>query len=276
MVAYSMTTFVNDSGARTEIINANPMNANFNHVLAAMPPIGSIIPFYDFNAALTFNSSYWAYCDGSAATISGIGSQTLPDLSNRYLVGFGTEGGGDIDTAAWATVAVGNASHQVDISHTHTGPSHTHTGPSHTHDVDIASFTSGAGSAHLHSTGGFTLTINEIPVHDHMAPIGVLSPTAFGTAETTSGNRGNYGGSTSGATTYDTVSDTGGGASHNHRNTGSESSHTHSIDPGNTTSTASGTGVTGASGAGATGSSLSATQSIQLRSIRVRFIIRIL
>jgi hypothetical protein len=53
-------------------------------------------------------------------------SRTLPDLSGRYLVGFGTDGGGDVDTAAWATAAVGNASHQINISHTHTGPSHNH------------------------------------------------------------------------------------------------------------------------------------------------------
>lgn len=89
-----------------------------NIVVPSLPPIGTIIPFYDFNAALTFDATYWAYCDGSTKTIAG-SSYTLPDLSNRYLVGFGTEAGGDIDTEAWATAAVGNASHQVDISHTH-------------------------------------------------------------------------------------------------------------------------------------------------------------
>ncbi|MCB0801742.1 MAG: hypothetical protein KDB74_01475 [Flavobacteriales bacterium] len=84
-------------------------------------PVGAIIPFYDFNGLATFNSSYWAYCNG--ATISNASStldgQTLPDLSGRYLVGFGTDGGGDIGSATWATATVGNAGNTVDLSHTH-------------------------------------------------------------------------------------------------------------------------------------------------------------
>lgn len=92
-------------------------------------PIGSIIPFYDFDGALSFDTDYWVYCDGQAQTIGGA-SRTTPDLSNRYLVGFGTEGGGDIDSAVWATAAVGQASHtSASIAHTHTGPSHTHAIP---------------------------------------------------------------------------------------------------------------------------------------------------
>ena len=109
MTVYTLTVFANDTGAKTQIINANEMNANFNHVLAATIPIGSIIPFYDFNAALSFNTDYWAYCDGSTATVGSLGVQTLPDLSNRYLVGFGTEGGGDIEVARQETRKVRNA-----------------------------------------------------------------------------------------------------------------------------------------------------------------------
>jgi hypothetical protein len=140
MTAYSFTTFVDDTGARTQVTRAGEVNNNFLHCLAAMPPIGSIVAHYDYNAALTINSDYWRYCDGSSVTITGIGTQTLPDLSNRYLVGFGTEGGGDIDTAAWATAAVGNASHQVDLSHTHT-------------------FTTGAGGAHSHGAGTLQFSV---------------------------------------------------------------------------------------------------------------------
>lgn len=88
-------------------------------------PIGSIIPFYDYNGALTFGAN-WAYCDGSVVAVGGIGNQTLPDLSNRYLVGFGTEAGGNIDSVAWETAAVGNASHEIALNHVHTGPSHSH------------------------------------------------------------------------------------------------------------------------------------------------------
>lgn len=88
-------------------------------------PIGSIVGHYDFNGGLAIDTNYFAYCDGSVKTVTGLGAVTLPDLSNRYLVGFGTEGGGDVDTAAWATAAVGNASHQIDIQHNHT-VSHNH------------------------------------------------------------------------------------------------------------------------------------------------------
>jgi hypothetical protein len=82
-------------------------------------PIGSIIPFYDFNGGLTFDTTYWAYCNGQTVAVGSLGAQTLPDLSNRYLVGFGTEAGGDNGSAAWATAAVGVASHTVNLSHIH-------------------------------------------------------------------------------------------------------------------------------------------------------------
>lgn len=129
---------------QTDLVGASGLAGGLDHGEASfhayldkvLVPIGTIIWFYDFNAALSFDTDYWAYCDGSSKTVSGIGSQTLPDLSNRYLVGFGTEGGTDIDSASWATAAVGNASHQIDIAHTHS-----------------ISFTSGAGSAHSHSIG---------------------------------------------------------------------------------------------------------------------------
>lgn len=187
--------------------------ANLNFALNILP-VGSIIPFYDFNAAVTFDTAHWIYCDGAVVSdaASPLNGLTLPDLSNRYLVGFGTEGGGDIDSASWATAAVGAASHQIDLSHTHTGPSHTHTGPSHTHSETV----------HSHP---FT-----VPAAGQFTPAsGVVA-----------GQAGNFTTGNNGAS-----------------NTG-----------------ASGTGDTGASGTGATSSSLSATQSIQPRSIRVRFIMR--
>lgn len=96
--------------------------------LAVSVPVGSIIPFYDFNGALTFDTDYWDYCRGQviADANSPINGQTMPDLSGRYLVGFGTDGGANNHNAAWATAAVGNAGHTVDLQHLHAGPSHTH------------------------------------------------------------------------------------------------------------------------------------------------------
>jgi hypothetical protein len=136
-------------------ITATTLKIGSDDVSKMLVPIGTIIPFYDFDDALTFDTAYWAYCDGSSATIAGIGAQTLPDLSNRYLVGFGTEGGGDIDTAAWATAAVGNASHQVSLSHTHAagtyaGPNHTHTMGDHTHGAGTLQFKTGYATSNIY------------------------------------------------------------------------------------------------------------------------------
>ena len=60
--------------------------------LAAAVPIGTIIAHYDFNALATFDPDYWAFCDGSVLVDSSsiLDGQTLPDLSGRYLVGFGS------------------------------------------------------------------------------------------------------------------------------------------------------------------------------------------
>ena len=102
-------------------------------------PIGTILAHYDYNGTLPLNLAAYAYCDGSAATITGIGVQTLPDLSGRYLVGFGTDGGGDIDTAPWATAAVGNSGNTINLQHNHTSNPHTHT-------VNTANHTHGAGT----------------------------------------------------------------------------------------------------------------------------------
>jgi len=208
---------------------------------AAIPPIGSIIPFYDYNGVLTFNASFWAYCDGSTATLTGIGLQTLPDLSGRYLVGFGTDGGGDIDTSAWATAAVGNASHQVALNHTHTGPSHTHTGPSHTHSPGTLQF----AVANFPSAGVIEFWDLSGNVRARLSGNAVQGP---GT-----GIDRFYWSVWEGSPLFAWTK--------NSESTGSTG--------------ASGTAATGASGTEATGSSLSATQSIQPRSVRIRYLMRI-
>ncbi len=224
----------------------------------ALVPIGTIIPIYDFGGALTFDSDYYAYCNGQSKSIGGV-SRTLPDLSNRYIVGFGTEGGADIGSAAWATTVVGNASHQVDIAHTHTGPSHTHTGPSHTH--------TGPSHTHTIATHGHSMS--------HTHAVNPPSTTTSGPSHTTGSATGSGGWNISSAAhthTLDIGSFTSGGSSANY--TGSSGTLTSSAS-GTGATGASGTGNTGASGTGATGSGLSSTQTIQPRSIRCRYIMRI-
>ncbi len=148
--------------------NVTTLQSDVSALQVQIVPIGSIIPFYDIDARLTFDKTYWAFCDGSTATISGIGAQTLPDLSNRYLVGFGTEGGNDIDTAAWDYAVVGNSSHQINLqhshtvnahshslqNHTHSTPNHAHAVNAHTHDLENHTHT---GASHTHGPGSLSL-----------------------------------------------------------------------------------------------------------------------
>jgi hypothetical protein len=118
--------------ALNERLTSADLNSNFAELVADLivtrkqaNPIGSIIPFYDFNGDLTYDSSYYAVCNGQSKTIAG-SSRTLPDLSGRYLVGFGTDGGEDIGSASWETAKVGVDNHQVNLYHRHTETNHAH------------------------------------------------------------------------------------------------------------------------------------------------------
>lgn len=231
----TLTTSGNATIGGNVLVTGNASTFGGTNVKAALVPIGTIIAHYDFNANLAsfIVSANWKSCNGQSATINGI-SETLPDLSGRYLVGFGgaTDGATDIATATWGTTVQGNALHQIDVSHTHTGPSHTHTGPSHTHPL------SSAGVALI----DVSTSANKVYTKVASAPGGNFSST-----------HGLLG--TTGALDVAT------------RANGS-------ILDGATD--AAGTGATGASGTGATSSTGSATQSIQPRSIRVRYFMRIL
>jgi hypothetical protein len=107
-------------------------------------------------------------------------------------------------------------------------PTHTHSVGSHTHSV----------GSHTHTTGNHTLTISEMPSHTHNAMDG------SGGDETNSitVDGGNFSGQNAqsgwrSSATYDLISYTGGGNSHNHGSTGSASG-----------TTGSSTGNTGSSG----------------------------
>lgn len=200
-------------------------------------PIGTIIPFYDFAGALTFSATNWAYCIGQAIAVGTIGVQTLPDLSNRYVVGFGTEGGGDNGSAPFLTPAIGNASHQTNLQHSHIVNSHSHLNPgTHTH-------TSASHSHAVSITSDFILTTgNQIfQLTSIASSLLLLTNTGFNGPQ--NGN-------------------------HTHLVSG----NTASTIPGPTGATALGPTATNAPG---TNTGLSTTQDIQPRSIRVRWLMRI-
>jgi hypothetical protein len=130
---------------------------NRGSLLSLVVPVGTVIPFMDYNDAVAFDSNYWAYMDGSVLSDSDspLNGETLTDLSGRYLVGFGTDGGEDIDTALWSVSPVGNAGHTVDLEHSHTVDSHTH---------DVSGTTSsGEASVLVTSSGG----VSVCTVHTH-------------------------------------------------------------------------------------------------------------
>jgi len=249
--------FVLDTGPT--ITNPILVGPTFSGSVPQLTPIGSIIPFYDFNALVTFNTTYWKYCNGTAIVnaSSPLNGQTAPDLSGRALVGFGTDGGGDIGTAAWATAAVGNAGNTINLAHAHTVAGHTHSISGLTYSGTTAGATTGTGTS-----GGFTLTIAEMPSHTH----DVLCYTAPGatpaqvTGELIS-NSASF--SATGAALA-----TGGGGSHSHS--------VPSLSVPGLTYSGTTAGATSGSTSPATDSQLSATQSIQPISIRVRFIMRVL
>jgi hypothetical protein len=97
----------------------------------SLVPIGSIIAHYDYGVVATIpDPAYWIICAGTviADGASPFNGKTLPDLSGRYLVGFGTDGGGNIGMGALPDppAAVGNAGNTINIQHSHTVNAHQH------------------------------------------------------------------------------------------------------------------------------------------------------
>lgn len=102
-------------------------------------PVGSIISFYDFNAAVSYDTNVYLPCNGAvvADATSPLNGKTLPNLSGRYIVGFGTDGGADLGSATFNTTTLGNSTR--DLAHTHTVGTHKHT-YGHTHGADTLQF----------------------------------------------------------------------------------------------------------------------------------------
>jgi hypothetical protein len=109
-------------------------------------PVGTVLDVWR-PSALIFGTSIdediFAIMDGSI--ISDVGgffdTVALPDMTNRYFIGAGTEEGeNNLSSALSMEVPVGTALHLISISHLNTFPDHTHehrhTGSTHTHNGD--------------------------------------------------------------------------------------------------------------------------------------------
>lgn len=233
-----------------------------------LPPIGMIFGFYDFNGALTFNSTNFAYCDGRAVDVGAIGVQTLPDLSNRYLVGFGTEGGGDIDTAAWTALPVGNLSHQVNLQHTHTVNAHVHTVNAHTHDLSNHVHAAGA---HTHGPGTLQFSTGQQVLTGGVYLLGMYN--AAGALEAVY-DVDKFMLSGAGSNAYNPLAFPGPGLFYTANGTGATAAGSGNTDVPSLNITSGASPGTDAASPNTT-NSLSTTQSIQPRSVRVRFLMRI-
>ena len=240
----------------SNVANITTANVNSVDIYWAMPPVGSIIPWYPFstNLAAFLNTTHWAYCNGQSKTINGV-SETLPDLSGRYLVGFGgaTDGDGALASATWATAAVGSALHEVNISHTH----YTDIGSTTSAQPNNANANTVAAHTHTLSSAGWAqLYIDTSPAEWGFCNV-VGSVTSW-TADTAwaADTRSEGTNSFTTGVALDGATDAGGGHTHS-------IAHTHTVDPANTQSSA------------AAWDTLADVVSIQPRSVRVRYIMRI-
>lgn len=172
---------------------------------AATVPVGAILPFYDFGTLGLPSGFVW--CDGNIIVAPGspIDGNTTPDLSGAYICGFGTLGGGDIGSAAFTAVPIGNANHQIALNHTHTGPSHTHSTPNHTH-----------GNGDLHAQIALNQGFDGIEVN-HVSGIGSWTPDAADDigSSVAPGGANTVGVNVGGTTSSDGASTTGSGGTGN-------------------------------------------------------------
>ncbi|MBK3776425.1 hypothetical protein GAY31_20085 [Azospirillum brasilense] len=155
----------------TGTFSAARVQENGNDLL----PVRSIVMWWGGAGAIPAN---WALCDGR--TVNGI---LTPDLRNRFILGATTDGG--LGTAGGSFSA--SATTSANGSHSHT-----------------ASTNSTGSHSHGGSTATHTLTIDQIPFHDHgvgPAVLGALlgnqhamgSPTPFVNGVNFSGQGGGQG-----------------------------------------------------------------------------------
>lgn len=226
-------------------------------------PVGSCIAWQDFGI-LSLPSGF-LYNNGQvvADALSPINGETLQDLSNRIIVGFGSEGGADIGSVGWTAGAIGNASHQIDLQHMHTMSGHIHTMPTHIHTMGIHSHTV---AAHGHDVGthkfktGETLVAGRFEMYDtggaNNTVVDNFSERLAGAALSAR---------VAAATTqFFTKDGTGTSANATPATDSVDPGDTNATDPGDTNSTVD-----------IMNNQLSTTQSIQMRSIRMRFITKI-
>ena len=154
--AYTSTNFINNGDSLTTSIG------KLDAALLAAIPIGTVMAFDDYNGTLALPSdSYWLILDGNGGVplvdaASPLNGQLIPDQSGRAIVGFGNLGGGNIGGLG-AMAVVGVAGNTINIAHDHaTDIDHGHlddlgfSNPAHYHGY--GNFDIGVGGDHSHLT----------------------------------------------------------------------------------------------------------------------------
>ena len=224
--------------------------------LGLVPPKGYLACQGQMVSKITYSELYEICGD-----TFGVSTEThfyLPDLRGKTLAGY------DADDNAMNTIGklLGQKTHtHTSAAHTHSVAGHTHTSAAHTHSVAGHTHTSAAHShtsaAHSHSTGNHTLTVTEIPAHQHYVQTFpyqgsdgtyyCISPSPGYQVDPGTHWRGGF------------ADYTGGSGAHNHGNTGSTTpGNTGSTTPGATGSTSL---TTNSTTPGATGSTSLTTNS---------------
>ena len=174
------------------------INSNLNNKLNSADLLNKVYPV---------GSIYMSYNSTSPASLFG---GTWTQIKDKVLMSAG-------DTYTGGSTG-GSATHtHTSAAHTHTVAGHTHTSAAHTHTV----------AGHTHTTAGHTLTIAEMPSHTHQ-----VGTYHGGVGDGSVVQRG--WGSETVHKNLSVLTNTGGGGSHSHGNTGSTSLTTDSTTPGNT------------------------------------------
>jgi len=207
----------------------------YHHDFSGLTPIGQ--GWYPCDGTTineaSYNSFHGAGSWDTYVISSPLDGSTAPLLDNKYLVGENTVSqNGDF---------IGPTDHQVNIQHTHTGPSHTHTGPNHTH----------TGPNHNHQVYDFVALGTTANVFDSGGSSNSLTSNTSSASVIHLATRVTSG--------LDIVGE-----------------DLHTSNAGTDVTGTGGTGATGASGTGATGASLSATQSVQPWSMKAGIYIRVI
>jgi hypothetical protein len=233
-----------------------------------MIPIGAIIAImphltgaYNCTATTEADANGFVVCGGQAINdvTSPMHGQTIPNVNNDvFIAGHSTSG----------TVGGANAK---DLSHTHTVGDHAAISA---HSVTNNAVTSGAGGSHQHSVTISSTTY--LPSHAHTINHGhTASSSSFFSVTGVAGEFGNPAGAYKTIDTTPTITvnsysgDSGSTGSGTAFNTGTESSHTHSV----TSNVA--VGAHSAISAHSVGTSLSSTYDNRPSYITAKYIMRV-